>query len=161
MPDLMKRNVDTTPQLNGTKMQVVTKQKRGARLPVQSPAIRKHGSAPHARWNTKLARCYASTNRGRTTDIDSINWSTLPTSSDVLTFGQRVRQVRIERGLSLNKVAELSEGLLSPSGMLRIENDVRTNPKLTTLVGLARSLDSVVTITADGVSVEPRRRGRT
>jgi transcriptional regulator with XRE-family HTH domain len=68
------------------------------------------------------------------------------------TFGGAIADHRKRRGMSVARAAALSG--VSATGLLRIESDERSNPKLSTLVGLAEGLNIKVVIDPEGVVIE-------
>lgn len=68
------------------------------------------------------------------------------------TLGSTLREIRAERGLTLRQAAERGKNL-SPTGLLRIEGGSRDNPRINTLMAIARSLNVTIEIAPDGVSV--------
>ena len=88
-----------------------------------------------------------------------------------MTFGQRMRQRRLQMGLSQGELARRT-GIPTPR-LSEFENGVRPDMTLSTALKLARalgmSLDALAgtweeeappTLAAEGLAPEPRRRGR-
>jgi len=79
------------------------------------------------------------------------------------TFGQMIRQNRLNKGLSLRKAAErgglMWDGrragryVITYSGLLRLEKDQR-EPSLHTLIAVCRAVGAKITIDSEGVVVE-------
>jgi len=83
----------------------------------------------------------------------------VPTASSVvdptlLRLGVRIRQLREDRGLSVERLAELAG--LSVRGVLYLEHG-RRNPRATTLLAIAAALGVEI---GDLFVDEPARRGR-
>lgn len=72
----------------------------------------------------------------------------------LLTFGQRIREIRKSRKLRPSEVAAYSEYKVSKAGLFRIESESRVNPKLATLMALCVALGLRIEIDAEGVLVE-------
>lgn len=69
------------------------------------------------------------------------------------TFGSQLREIRSARKLSLQAVADRSQGL-TESGLLRIEKGGRTNPQMSTLMAICRGLNIAIEIRPDAILIE-------
>src|SRR3954471_180009 len=72
----------------------------------------------------------------------------------LLTFGQRIREIRKSRKLRPSEVAAYSEYKVSKAGLFRIESESRGNPKVGRLMALCVALGLRIEIDAEGVLVE-------
>jgi len=80
--------------------------------------------------------------------------------TEEVTLGAQIRKIRTRRRMTLQGVSDdtidpdTGRPTLTLGGLLRIENETRTNPKLLTLITLARALNIRITIDPDGVLME-------
>lgn len=74
-------------------------------------------------------------------------------------FGAQLREIRVERGLTLRQLEELVGGELTKSAIARIEVGARA-PSSRSLVDLASALNLRVTIDPAGVHLHPLGRRR-
>jgi transcriptional regulator with XRE-family HTH domain len=63
--------------------------------------------------------------------------------------GEKVRRVRERAEMSLNRVAVVSGGAITPQALSIIERG-KADPQLTSLRAIARGLDATITITPHG-----------
>lgn len=70
------------------------------------------------------------------------------------TFGERIREIREQRGLSLREAARRGNGAFRHETLLRIELDERQNPSLNTLIGVASAIGIRFVIEPDALYVE-------
>jgi transcriptional regulator with XRE-family HTH domain len=82
----------------------------------------------------------------------------MTTTAEVMGIGERMKQLRAAADLTQQDVAQ--RGGLALSAVAQLEQGTATDPRMTTLLRIAKGLGVTLTELMDGVSEEPPRPKR-